>query len=155
MMPINPILAAALADIIVGAVYYSDYAFGPLCKKLSTTKYDMHKDFYLRMAVQVVASLMIATAFYISILTLKKAELPQSQEMFTRIYAWFFKDAQDVHADIMSSLKIAGFLWFGFAVPMAFAATAWHSMNWKKTVLKLGCKLGQFLAMAGALAYFG
>jgi|GEM_PF-1277688 len=155
MMPINPILAAALADIIVGAIYYSDYAFGPLCKKLSITKCDTSKDFYLRLAVQVVASLMLATAFYIAILTLKKTELPYTHEMFTRIYAWFFKDAQDVHADMKSSLKIAGFLWFGFAVPMALSATAWHSMNWKKAGLKLGCKLAQFLAMAGALAYFG
>jgi hypothetical protein len=155
MMPINPILAAAAANIAVGWLYYSEFAFGPMLKKITGSKCDVSKDFYLRMAVEIVASLMLATAFYIAILTFKKTTLPYSEELFTKIYAWFFNDANAVQADMASSLKAAGFLWFGFAVPMAISATAWHSMNWQKAVLKLGCKLAQFLAMAGALAYFG
>lgn len=154
-MPMNPILAAALADIIVGWFYYSDFAFGPLCKKYSATKCEFSKDLYLRLAIQFAASLMLAAAFYISILTLKKTELPYAHEMYTRIYAWFFKDGQAVQADMVSSLKMAGFLWLGFAVPMTVSATVWHSMNWRKAALTLGGKLAQFLAMAAALAYFG
>ena len=34
MLPINPILAASAANMAVGMLWYSDYAFGPLWRKL-------------------------------------------------------------------------------------------------------------------------
>lgn len=155
MFSVNPIVAAAAADILVGCLYYSDFAFGPLARKLCTDKPDMKKDLHIRYGLQIVASLMLATAFYIAILTFKKTELPLAQDMFTRMYSWFFTDVQVVHADCMASLKIAGFLWVGFVVPQALSAAAWHSLNFKKVALKAGGKLAQFLAMACTLAYFG
>ena len=155
MMHLNPILAAAAADMVVGMFWYSDYAFGPMWKKVTGRKEDVSKEFYLRLALQVVSSLMIATAFYIAVLTFQKSVPVSSQEMFTQVYAWFFTPSVQ-HAELMSSLKIAGFLWLGFFVPSSLSCTVWHSvMMWHKFVLKNGGKLAQLLAMAAALSYFG
>lgn len=156
MMPINPILAAAAADILVGMFLYSDYGFGKLWSKVTGMKCNCSKDFLLRMAAQIVSSLMIATALYIAILTLKKTELPQTYQLFTQVYSWFFTP-EAVGADLMSSLKIAGFFWLGFNVPLILSKTVWASdvIHWKKGALKAVFQLAQFLAMAGALAYFG
>lgn len=154
-MHLNPILAAAAADMVVGMFWYSDYAFGPLWRKVSGHKSDVSKEFYLRLALQVVSSVMVATAFYIAILTFQKAQIVSSQAMFTQMYAWFF--IPDVrNAELMSSLKIAGFLWLGFYVPAALSCTVWHSViMWQKFALKVGGKLAQLLAMAAVLATLG
>ena len=155
MMPLNPILAAAAADMIVGMLWYSDYAFGPLWKKVSGHKMDVSKDLYLRLALQAVCSVMIATAFYIAILTFQKAQAVVSQAMFTQIYSWFFMSAAN-DADMISSLKIAGFLWLGFFVPSSLACAVWHNViAWQKFALKAGGKLAQLLAMAAVLAILG
>lgn len=155
-MPINPIIAAATADILVGMIIYSDFAFGPLWTKVSGMKCPAGKDLPVRFAGQAVASLMAASAMYIAILTFKKTNLPYSQEMFTRIYAWFFKDIATVEADLISAMKIAGFLWLGLIVPFILSKTVWEpNINWQKFALKSVFTLIHFLAIAGALATFG
>ena len=155
MMPLNPILAAAIADMAVGMLWYSDYAFGPLWKKIVGHKTDVSKEFYLRIALQFVSSVMIATAMYISILTFQKAQIISSQAMFTQIYAWFFEGSAK-NAELMSSLKIAGFVWLGFCVPTALSCTVWHNViMWQKFSVKVGGKLAQLLAIAAVLATLG
>lgn len=155
MLQLNPILAAAAADMVVGMFWYSDYAFGPMWKKIMGSKNDVSKEFYLRVALQVVSSLMIATAFYIAVLTFQKAMPVSGQEMFTQVYSWFFTPVVQ-HASLMSSLKIAGFFWLGFFVPGQLSCTVWHSViMWHKFVIKVGGKLAQLLAMAAALSIFG
>ena len=116
MMHLNPILAAAAADMVVGMFCYSDYAFGPMYKKITGVKHDASKEFYLRLAVQVISSIMIATAFYIAALTFQRAQVISSQPMFTQFYSWFFM-APAQNAELMSTLKIAAFMWLGFFVP--------------------------------------
>jgi len=156
MTHINPILAAAAADMLVGMFWYSDYAFGPLWQKVSGYKTEMKKDLYLRIAVQVVSSLMIATAFYIAILTFQKTQVSFAQDAYTKLYSWFFKEDTSENANLMSALKIAGFIWFGFFVPSNLSCTVWRpTINWQKMLLKVGSKLAQFLSMAAALAIFG
>lgn len=153
MMPINPILAAAAADMVVGMLWYSDYAFGPLWKKATGMKNDVSKDFYLRLALQVVSSVMIATAFYIAILTFQKNEAAYSQQMFTQVYAWFFQPSVD-HTQLMSAMKISGFMWLGFFVPSYLSCTVWHTnIMWQKFIIKTGSKLAQLLAMAAVLSF--
>lgn len=155
MISINPILAAAAADIVVGMLWYSDYGFGPMYRKLSGHKLDMRKDLYVRIALQVVGSIMIATAFYIAILTFQKSQAMYSQEALTRLYSWFFMPSVD-HAECMSSLKIAGFIWLGFFVPTKLSCLAWSPvMVWQKFAIKACGKLAQFLAMAAVLSYLG
>lgn len=151
MLPINPILAAAGVNILVGVAIYSKYTFGPLWSKISGKKVAGLKDMPLRFALEAVSSIMSAAALYIAILTFKKAEVV-SDSMFTHIYSWFF---HDITADMMSSLKIAGFLWLGFMVPHIICHIAWdESMNWKKGALKAIFSLVHILAMAAALAHF-
>lgn len=155
MMPLNPILAAAAADMVVGMFCYSDYAFGPMWKKIHGGKTDVSKEFYLRLALQVVSSIMVATAFYIAVLTFQKAQIVSSQAMFTQLYTWFFT-ASAQNAELMSTLKIAGFMWLGFYVPSYLSCTVWHNpINWQKFMIKAVCKLSQLLAMAAVLATLG
>ncbi len=155
MMPLNPILAAAVADMVVGKICYSEYAFGPMWRKVTGVKSEVSKDVYLRYAVQAVSSIMAATALYIAILTFQKAQIISSQAMFTQIYSWFFVDAAH-NAELMSSLKLAGFVWFGFFVPNYLSCTVWHNqIIWHKFMIKSVCKLAQLLAMAAVLATLG
>jgi len=156
MLLVNPILAGAAADMVVGMVLYSDYTFGPLWTKVTGKKCSHSKDMTLRLAGQAVASLMVSSAMYIAILTFKKTELTYSQEMLTKIYTWFLTDVSPVQTDLMSSMKIAGFLWLGLTVPFILSCTVWDTtINWHKFALKSVFKLVHFLAIAGALAYFG
>lgn len=156
MLPINPIIAGAAADMIVGMALYSDYTFGPLWTKVTGKKCTHSKDMPLRLAVQAVASLMVSSAAYVAILTFKKTEVSYSQEMLTKIYSWFLKDVNMVHTDLMSSMKIAGFLWLGLMVPSILSKTVWDTtINWQKFALMSAFKLVHILAIAGALAYFG
>ncbi len=155
MMALNPILAAAAADMLIGKLCYSEYVFGPMWRKLTGAKAEFAKDFYLRLAVQAVSSVMAATALYIAILTFQKAQIVSSQAMFTQIYSWFFVDASR-NAEMMSSLKLAGFMWLGFFVPSYMSCTVWHNqIVWHKFMIKAACKLAQLLAMAAVLATLG
>ena len=155
MMHLNPILAAAAADMFIGMFWYSDYAFGPLLRKVTGIKCDVSKQFYLRVALQLVSSLMLATAFYIAVLTFQKTQLVSSQEMFTQLYAWFFTPTVQ-HAELFSALKIAGFMWLGFFVPASLSCAAWHNaIIVQKYLIKTGGKLAQLLGMAAAIAIFG
>ncbi|MBP6892379.1 DUF1761 family protein [Candidatus Babeliales bacterium] len=155
MMPLNPIIAAAAADMLVGKLCYSEYAFGPMWRKLTGVKSEVSKDMYLRLAVQAVSSIMAATALYIAILTFQKAQIISSQAMFTQLYSWFFM-ASAQNAELMSSLKLAGFVWFGFFVPNYLSCTVWHNqIIWHKFTIKSICKLAQLLAMAAVLATLG
>lgn len=157
MMPINPIIAATAADILVGMALYSHYTFGPLWTKVTGMKCSYtNKEIPMRFAGQVVASLMTASALYISIITFKKSQMSYPQEMLTKMYSWFFKDLSVVHTDLVSSMKIAAFLWLGFIVPCLLCRTIWDAtVNWQRFALKSAFTLVHFLAMAGALAYFG
>jgi hypothetical protein len=151
MLPINPILAAAAANILVGFAIYSKYTFGPLWSKISGKKVTGLKDMPVRLAIEAVSSVMAAAALYLSILTFKKAEVA-SDNVFTHIYSWFLHDTS---ADMMSSLKIAGFLWLGFMVPGILCHLAWdESMNWRKGALKAVFSLVHILAMAAAIGHF-
>jgi hypothetical protein len=155
-MSLNPILAAAVADLLVGWLWYSDYAFGTMWRKVSGHgKVDMKKDFYMRVALQLVSSIMVATALYIAILTFQRAQIVSSQATFTQIYSWFFMPAMQ-NAELMSALKIAGFIWFGFYLPAGLSCTVWHNqIMWHKFALKAGGRLAQLLAVALVLARLG
>lgn len=151
MLPINPILAAAAVNVIVGSAIYSKHTFGPMWSKISGKKVTNLKDLPVRFALEIVSSIMFAAALYIATITFKKSEI-LSENMFTSMYSWFFKD---MHADMISSLKIAGFLWLGFMIPHIICHVAWDEhMNWRKGVLKAIFSLVHILAMSATLAYF-
>ncbi|MBP9764805.1 DUF1761 domain-containing protein [Candidatus Babeliales bacterium] len=154
MMPLNPIIVAAVADVLAGVVIYSDYAFGPLWHKVTGMKCKMGKDAYLRFALQFVCSLMTATALYIAILTFQKTDVTYVQSTLTNMYAWFFTPT--THTDFMSAVKIAGFLWLGFYVPFIFSHIIWDTtINWQKGALKSVFKLIHLAVMTAVLVYLG
>jgi hypothetical protein len=154
MMPVNPIIAAAVADVVLGMVMYSEYAFGPMWAKVSGEKCS-GKDMPMRLAAQFVSSLMVAAAMYIAIVTFKKTEMTALNDMFTRMYGWFLQDGNMAQADMMSAMKIAGFLWLGFLVPHVICEIVWENhINWKKGVMKAAFILVHFLVIASVLAYF-
>lgn len=150
-MPLNPIIAAAVADMAVGMFWYSDYAFGPLWKKIHG-KPNIEKDLYQRVAIQAVSSVVFATAVYIAIMTFQKTQGAYSQEMFTKYFSWFLTE-KTVNTELMSSMKAAGFIWLGLFVPSYLSCAAWTSAPaWTKFAIKSGCKLAQLLAIAAILA---
>lgn len=155
MLPINPIIAGAAANILVGVALYSQYTFGPMWSKISGKKTANLKDMPLRFAIEAVSSLMTASALYIAILTFQKAELTLKESIFTNVYSWFVSDMK-TNTEMMSSLKIAGFFWLGFMVPHILCHLAWDEhMNVRKSVVKAVFTLVHFLAMGAAIAYFG
>ncbi len=154
MLPINPILAGAAANIIVGVAIYSRYTFGPMWTKISGRKTSGLQDMPLRFAIEIVSSLMVSSALYIAILTFQKSELTLTQSMFTSIYSWFVNNMR-TNTDMMASLKIAGFFWLGFKVPHILCRLAWdEQMNGRQALAKAAFSLIQFIAMAAAIAYF-
>jgi len=151
MMPLNPILAAAVADMAVGMLWYSDYGFGPLWKKIQG-KTNVEKDLYLRLLVQGASSVVFATAVYIAIMTFQKTHDAYAQEIFTKYFSWFLKE-KTVNTELMSSMKTAGFIWLGLFVPSYLSCAAWTpTPAWTKFAIKSGCKLAQLLAIAAVLA---
>ena len=152
MIPVNPILAAAAADMAVGMLWYSDYAFGPLWKKLKKEGNGEYKDLYQRLALQAVASVMVASDLYIAIITFQKTQATYSHEAFTKLFSWFLEDKPST-TELIASMKTVGFIWLGFVVPGNLSCTAWSNpMNFVKFGIKVGCKLAQFFAVAAVLS---
>ncbi len=152
MLPINPILAAAAADMAVGMFWYSDYAFGPMWRKIKKEGNADYKDLYQRLALQAVASVMVASALYIAIITFQKTQMAYSYDTFTQMFSWFLKDKPN-STELVSSMKTVMFIWLGFVVPGNISCVAWSTpMNWSKFGIKAGCKLAQFLAVAAAFS---
>jgi len=150
MIHFNPILAAAAANFFVGWLMFSKHVFGPMWSKAKGAATDMKKDFYIRLAAEVVSSLMTASALYLAILTFQKSQMMIPQELLTHVYSWFFKDIQAVQFDMMSSLKIAGFMLVGFIIPRHLSATVWGSteIRWSKFMVCSISDIAQFAAMA-------
>lgn len=153
MFPVNPIIAAAGVNVLVGVAIH--YSFGHEIAKIMDKKTTGLKDMPLRFAIEIISSLMLASALYIAILTFQKSELTLTQDMFTRLYSWFVTDFK-TNTEMMASLKIASFFWLGIMVPQILCHLAWDEhMNGRKSVLKAALSLVHFLAMGAALAYFG
>lgn len=152
MVPVNPILAAAAANMAVGMLWYSDYAFGPMWRKLKKEGNVEYKDLYQRLALQAVASVMVTSALYIAIMTFQKTQMIYAYEHFTNIFSWFLRDKQNT-TELIASMKTVAFIWLGFVVPGGLSCLAWSTpMSWVKFGIKTGCKLAQFLAVAAVLA---
>lgn len=155
MLQINPIIAGAAANVLVGVGLHSKYTFGPMLSKLFDKKITGLKDMPLRLAIEALSSLMKASALYIAILTFQKSEFTLTENMYTRIYSWFVTDMK-METSMMASLKIAGFFWLGFMVPHILCHLAWDEhMTVRKSIAKAVISLIHFLAMGAAIGYFG
>lgn len=154
MMPINPIIAAAVANMAVGIFWYSDYAFGPLWMNISgKKKSDISANIYQRLALQVLSSVITVTALYIAIMTFQKTHGAYHQELFTKWFSWLLKESAAPTTELLSSMKATGFIWLGFFLPHHLACTAWSTLiNWRMLAIHAGASLASLLAAAAVLA---
>lgn len=153
MLSINPIIAGAAVNVIVGTAIH--YAFGSHIGKILGKKTTGLKDMPLRYGIEIVSSLMKASALYIAILTFQKSELTFTESVFTQAYTFFVTNMK-MDTTMIASLKTAGFLWLGFMVPHILCHLAWdENMNGRKSVLKAALSLMHFTVMAAAIGYFG
>lgn len=146
-----PIVAAAAAEVVVSALWYSDNLFGPMWKKLGG-KSAPAKDFYQNLAIHGVASVVSATALFIAIVVFQKTQTSMyTQAGFGKIFGMFLTDATH-NNELMSSMKIAAFLWLGFFVPQKVICGAWTGANWTKKGIEAGGQLVSLVAMAAMIA---
>ena len=152
MFPLNPIIAAAAVNVLIGLGIH--HCCGHMIAKTLGKKAIKLKDMPLRLAIEIVSSLMTASALYVAILVFQKSELTFKEDIFTRVYSWFVTGVK-METSMMASLKIAGFFWLGFMVPHILCHLASdEQMNGKKSLLKATLSLVHFLAMGAAIAYF-
>ena len=157
MMPIHqayvPILGAAAAEMLVGYLWYSDYAFGPLKRKVTGTtkkKTDISKE----IAMHTIVAIVKATALFVLISMMQKAcTTGYFQEGFGKIFSLFSYDTAKHNNTMMCALKTAGFVWLGFLLPARAACTIWGEKNWMKLLIVAGGQLAMTLAMAVAIAW--
>ena len=153
MLSINPIIAGASANVLLGLIIH--HAFGSEIGKILGKKTTGFKDMPLRLGLEIISSLMKASALYIAILVFQKSELSLTANMLTQVYSLFVTNMK-ADTQLMASLKIATFFWLGFMVPHILCHLAWdENMNGRKSLLKAGLSLAHFLVMGAALAYFG
>lgn len=155
MMPVHhaymPIVAAAAADIVVTMLWYSDNLFGPMWKKQGG-KSSGTKDFYQKLGMHFLASLVTATALYIAIVVFQKTQTGiYTQQGLGQIFAMFLQDGTHNNT-LMSSMKIAGFLWLGFFMPSAVIETVWCSCNWRRFLIETGGQLASIVVMGAMIA---
>ncbi len=154
-MPVHmaymPILAAAAAEVVVSMLWYSDHLFGPMWKKLGG-KSSGKKDFYQKLGIHILASLVTATALYIAIVVFQKTQAGvHTQAGLGQIFSMFLHDSNHNNT-LMCSMKIAGFIWLGFYAPSKVICTVWSSCNWTKFMITAGGKLAGLVAMAAVIA---
>jgi len=152
MLPINPILAAAAANMAIGMFWYSEYAFGPLWKKLKKEGSSEYKDLYQRLTIQAVASIMVASALYMAIMTFQKTQMTYAHEAFTQFYSLLVTDKENT-TELIESIKTSCFIWLGFVFSGALSCFAWsNQMNLQILVIKTVGTLVQFLVTAAVLS---
>lgn len=153
MMPIHqayiPILAAAAAEIVVGCLWYSDYAFGPLARKLTGKK--KQSDMSKEIAMHSIIAIVKATALFIAISMMLKTNTSGTfTEGFGKLFSMLLHDSHN--NTLRSCLKTAAFLWLGFMLPSRAACTIWGNKNWPKFLITTGGQLAMTLAMAATIA---
>lgn len=156
MVPVHqaymPIIAAAAAEIIVAMLWYSDSAFGPMWRKLGG-KSSAKKDFYQKLGIHMLASVIAATALYIAITVFQRAQVgSEVVQGLGQIFAMFLHNMPSHNNTLMSALKIAGFVWLGFLTPSKVICAAWGSDNWHKAAIEMGGQLVSICAMAAVIA---
>ena len=146
-----PIIAAAAAEMVVGMVWYSDNAFGPLMRKITGKK--VPKDMTSRLAMHAVVALLRATALFIAISIFQKTQTAvYAQDGLGRVFSLFLTNAAQQNNTLLSAIKTAGFLWLGFYVPSTATCAIWGSQNVKKFVIVAAHQLTALIAMAATIA---
>lgn len=146
------VLAAAAAHFFVGWLWYSEYLFGPMWKKLGGKCSGMSKDMRVNLAASFATSLVIATASLIAISIFQQTQTGiYSREGLSRVFSWFLQD-NPVNNTMLCSMKTLAFLWAGFCAPMSLSSVIWGGKNLHRWILEEGSDLASLLAVAATIA---
>lgn len=146
-----PILVAAGANVTVGGIWYSDKFFGPMWRKLGGKSINQN-DMAQKIALHAIASVFTATALFIAISVFQKAQTNvYTKEGFLKIFSLFLQDTSQNNS-LMSSMKIAGFVWLGFIAPCKAVSSIWGSSSLKKFAIETTGQLVSLVTMAGIIA---
>lgn len=156
MLPINhaylPIIGAVAAEMAVGCVWYSDYAFGAMYRQATgkKKKVDMTKEIIMHAAIAIIK----ATALFIIITMMQKtSSMGYFKEGLGQIFSAFTYDPSQHNNTIACSAKTAGFVWLGLIFPTMATCTIWGSKNWTKLAIVAGGQLAMTMGMAVAIAW--
>ncbi len=145
------IFAAGIANVAGATLWYSDYAFGALWKKLGG-KMAAPKDTPKNILLHTIASMLTASALYIAISVFAKTQTGSyAQEGFFRIFSFFLSNATPT-TTLNAAMKTAGFIWLGFLVPSKAVCAIWGSESWMKFIIEIAGQLVGFVGMAAVLA---
>lgn len=146
-----PILVAAVADVTIGMIWYSDSLFGPMWRKLGGKAINP-KDLYQKLAMQAVAALFTAAALFIAISIFQKTQTGvYAKDGFFKIFSVFLQDIPQNNS-LMSAMKTAGFIWLGFIAPAKACHTIWGSGNWQRFGIETAGQLLSLVTMAAIIA---
>jgi hypothetical protein len=146
-----PILVAGAVHMGVMLAWYSDYAFGPMWRKLGGCKISK-KDVQMKLGLQALCSILVAAALMVAINTLAQAQGAAESSGFSQLFSWFL-DSTSEGASMMNAMKVAGFFWMGFLMPGIASACIWCDHPLNRFLL---CAAGELVSLVGmglALSY--
>ena len=146
-----PVLVAAAVHMGVACLWYSDYAFGAMWRKLGGCK-TSKKDMQLKLGLQAVCSVLIAAALMVAINTFAQAQGAAEASGFSQLFSWFL-DSTAEGASMINAMKVAGFFWLGFSMPTIASSAVWCNHPLNRFLL---CAAGELVSLAGmglALSY--
>ena len=120
------ILIAAVLYLVIGAIWYSDFLFGPLSKELSFQEKGDNRG-----VLSLFAQFLLAwvTAFFIDFF--------QRHLLITTVSDGMF---------------VAFCFWLGFVAPSQLSSLLWGRGSWKRFMIHGGYRLLSYLAMGGLIA---
>lgn len=146
------VLTAAGAHFFMGWLWYSEYLFGPMWKKMGGKCTGFSKDMRVNLALSFASSLLLAVAAVIAISIFEKTQTSiYSQEGLSKLFSWFLDDSA-ANNTMLGSMKTIAFLWAGLSVPLSAKAVIWSAKPWRRWLLEQAGCLASLLALAGAVA---
>ena len=150
--PTATVLVAAAAHYATLWLWYSEYLFGPMWKKMGGKCAGLYKDMKINALIQFAASILIATAVCIAVSVFEKTQVTAlSKEGFSQIFSWFL-DKSSPNNTMLGSMKTVGFIWTGFLLPMSFSSVLWCGTSLNRWALETAGKLAGLLAIAVTVA---
>jgi hypothetical protein len=148
-----PILAAAVAHVVIACLWYSNIMFGKMWVREGGNCLMDKKDAPMKLALQTLCSILLATAVMIAINIFHQSQVASATVSgFSRIFSWFLSSTSQ-GPTMMNAMKVAGFFWMGFAMPTIASAAVWcnHSLN--RFLICAGGELVSLACMGATLAY--
>lgn len=147
------VAAGAAAEMAIGYFWYSDFAFGPMIRKVTGQKKHALKDMNRKLVLHAIFALLKAAGLFIVISLFNKIQMTSYHVAgINKLFSVFLYDYTKQDNGMINALKAAGFIWFAFLMPVKAMCTVWASENWNKFMIVAGgqfvCTLGMGVAIA-------